>query len=462
MAHYLPRKKYLSKLLHDSPEDKKTSVAAADVDSSMTLSCDKLAANELTESSSCDQMSANESAESLLMAIANSTTLGISSDFGSAVFTIDTNGNCSLAGGTTELTSSGESANCRDGPSSSVSTEKEQHGGSNDDERAADSPESSPVYFDDGSMDDDVNDDDNGVKMEDEDVVVGSSSAVSGQSLVSADVIPLTSSSDQLTLPGSSSADQLTLAGAGGSLTLPSSVSMSNLIDDDVLNTLMPSAESFANLLSSLETKDVDRKSGDTNRRSRDMDWRSHDSEMKDSNRPQTMVLTVNHDQSVPNNVGGQLNPRMVSNTADQLNISLQQQQQQSELSLSSSSLSALSFPMRVIAEATAAAASHTKLATSSSSSYDPLHQVYVKEEQIDSSYDQQLSSWLTEQQSSLVTTSGRNRGRGKASEPKYDCQICGDVAAGYHCGAYVCEACKVYYQFLCLRLCLHCLCSLL
>ena len=43
-----------------------------------------------------------------------------------------------------------------------------------------------------------------------------------------------------------------------------------------------------------------------------------------------------------------------------------------------------------------------------------------------------------------LVTTSGRNRGSGKVAEPKYSCQVCGDVAAGYHCGAYVCEACKV------------------
>ena len=43
-----------------------------------------------------------------------------------------------------------------------------------------------------------------------------------------------------------------------------------------------------------------------------------------------------------------------------------------------------------------------------------------------------------------LVTISGRNRGLGKANEPKFVCQICGDVAAGFHCGAFVCEACKV------------------
>ena len=43
-----------------------------------------------------------------------------------------------------------------------------------------------------------------------------------------------------------------------------------------------------------------------------------------------------------------------------------------------------------------------------------------------------------------MVTMSGRNRGLGKANEPKFICQICGDVAAGFHCGAFVCEACKV------------------
>lgn len=47
------------------------------------------------------------------------------------------------------------------------------------------------------------------------------------------------------------------------------------------------------------------------------------------------------------------------------------------------------------------------------------------------------------------VTTSGRNKGCGKASDPKFDCQICGDIAAGFHCGAYVCEACKVSISLL-------------
>ena len=28
----------------------------------------------------------------------------------------------------------------------------------------------------------------------------------------------------------------------------------------------------------------------------------------------------------------------------------------------------------------------------------------------------------------------------------KESCQICGDVAAGFHCGAFVCEACKKFY----------------
>ena len=45
---------------------------------------------------------------------------------------------------------------------------------------------------------------------------------------------------------------------------------------------------------------------------------------------------------------------------------------------------------------------------------------------------------------SCMLTSSGRNKGLGKANEPSYLCQVCGDVAAGFHCGAYVCEACKV------------------
>ena len=44
----------------------------------------------------------------------------------------------------------------------------------------------------------------------------------------------------------------------------------------------------------------------------------------------------------------------------------------------------------------------------------------------------------------STITTSGRNKGSGRTNEPKFECQVCGDVAAGFHCGAYVCEACKV------------------
>ena len=46
------------------------------------------------------------------------------------------------------------------------------------------------------------------------------------------------------------------------------------------------------------------------------------------------------------------------------------------------------------------------------------------------------------------VTSSGRNKGLGRNNEPKFECQVCGDVAAGFHCGAYVCEACKVCYVF--------------
>ena len=49
----------------------------------------------------------------------------------------------------------------------------------------------------------------------------------------------------------------------------------------------------------------------------------------------------------------------------------------------------------------------------------------------------------------STITTSGRNKGSGRTNEPKFECQVCGDVAAGFHCGAYVCEACKVSLPFL-------------
>ena len=59
---------------------------------------------------------------------------------------------------------------------------------------------------------------------------------------------------------------------------------------------------------------------------------------------------------------------------------------------------------------------------------------VQIKTEQEDNEFDRRP----------MVTSSGRNRG-GKTVEPKYVCQVCGDLAAGFHCGAYVCEACKVH-----------------
>ena len=46
-----------------------------------------------------------------------------------------------------------------------------------------------------------------------------------------------------------------------------------------------------------------------------------------------------------------------------------------------------------------------------------------------------------------VTTNTGRNKGTRKGAEPKFECQVCGDVAAGFHCGAYVCEACKVIYD---------------
>ena len=32
----------------------------------------------------------------------------------------------------------------------------------------------------------------------------------------------------------------------------------------------------------------------------------------------------------------------------------------------------------------------------------------------------------------------------GSQSQSPHTCQVCGDIAAGFHCGAFVCEACKV------------------
>ena len=68
-----------------------------------------------------------------------------------------------------------------------------------------------------------------------------------------------------------------------------------------------------------------------------------------------------------------------------------------------------------------------------SSSDEPPI--LHIKEEDIDDDYEPRLPH---------VTSSGRNKGSGRPMEPKHNCQVCGDVAAGFHCGAYVCEACKV------------------
>ena len=44
--------------------------------------------------------------------------------------------------------------------------------------------------------------------------------------------------------------------------------------------------------------------------------------------------------------------------------------------------------------------------------------------------------------------TDGRSRRRsGIATKDTHACQVCGEVAAGFHCGAYICEACKVMFQ---------------
>ena len=143
MAHHLPRKKYLSKLLGDSPDDKnrRTSTSSS------------------VDSTSCETLAPNESSESLIGAIANSTKLGISSEFGSAVFTVDSDGNCS----TGELASSGETkdqTNCCEVPNSTdrrVANDEDKVG------VTGESSENCRVYFDEGTMDDD--DDDNSTAM---------------------------------------------------------------------------------------------------------------------------------------------------------------------------------------------------------------------------------------------------------------------------------------------------------
>lgn len=352
MAHHLPRKKYLSKLLCDYPDDKSHQV-------STPLN---------TDSRSCDSLAPNESRESLLSAIANSTSLGISS-FDSAVFRVDNSASSSAS----ELVSSGEvgdQTNHCDGSNSSTQVNPELEGTAEDDNKVCETSDSqnSPVYFDGGSMDEDDDDDsdgraNNGAELMEHDVTCSTNvvsecqtSEIPGDDLMPKSTATLTSSG------------------------IPTASSMSSLIDSEVLNGFLPSAESFANLLNSLEPKD------------------------------------------------GQQGRNAVSH--DQLNAVIQQQQQQ----LAVCSLATQS-------DVTSSAEHSLKRMN------NPLSlSACVKEEPIDSSYEQQQQRHKASEP--LTTTSGRNRGRGKATEPKYDCQICGDVAAGYHCGAYVCEACKVLSVF--------------
>ena len=329
MAHHLPRKKYLSKLLGDSPEDKNRRTSSP----------------SNVDSTSCETLAANESSESLLIAIANSTKLGISSEFGSAVFTVDTDKNCSAADEIKDETK------CCEVPSQSG---PDVAGDEETGER-----ESSPVYFDDGSIDDDddANEMKSGIDSVDDEMASGTNASV-------------VSVCSHLQTNQIHDTDMMPSSSSSACLAIPASASMSSLIDDDVLSTLLPSAESFANLLNSLETR-----------------------------------------ERKPMSTG----PGSSTVSDEQLEISMQQRQQ-AQVQLAVASLAG----------------------TSSSRPTDMLsmqvESVCVKEEHIDSSYEQPAT-----------TTSGRNRGRGKATEPKFDCQICGDVAAGYHCGAYVCEACKVF-----------------
>lgn len=59
-----------------------------------------------------------------------------------------------------------------------------------------------------------------------------------------------------------------------------------------------------------------------------------------------------------------------------------------------------------------------------------------VKQEVVDTEYENLFGVQVDE-----VGGSGQNVSL---------CQVCGDVAAGFHCGAFVCEACKVkHYDIL-------------
>jgi len=331
MAHHLPRKKYLSKL--HSAEDKRDGG---------------------------DTLVSNESTESLLTAIANSTKLGISSDFDSAVFVIDSDRKCSA----TSCGKIQDQTPCWEVPSSSTETDHIA-----DDDETGES-ENSPVYFDDGSLCDDADDSASGM-IDSPDAVKTEADLMDDDVTCSpADVCTHSVQTSHVT----NSVDMMPSTSSSGCLATSGSASMSSLMDDDVLNTLLPSAESFANLLNSLESRD----------------------------KAQTSAGRNSHDQ---------------------LNIALHQQQQQQH------------------SEAGLGAQTKRQTEMSTSTSLLPVsveERVCVKEELIDSSYEQKLVE-------PLMTTSGRNRGRGKATERKYDCQVCGDVAAGYHCGAYVCEACKVF-----------------
>jgi len=367
MAHHLPRKKYLSKLLGDNPEDKYRLTSTP----------------SNTDSTSCESLAPNESRESLLGAIANSTNLGISS-FDSAVFRVDNSASSSAS----ELVSSGEIGDptkYHESPNGSTQMNLELDSAADDDDKicVTSDTQNSPVYFDGGPMDEDDDDDNNdrmngGSRLMEDNITCSSDIASSCQtSEVSSDD----------TTPQSSAAFT--------PLGIPAASSMSNLIDSDVLSSLLPSAESFANLLNSLESKDGRQISSGRDAFNQDQ------------------LITVSRQQQSQLAVCGLDAQSDVTSSAEQ--------------SLRHMSVCANPLSMSV-------------------------DHPCVKEEPVDSSYEQQQQQHrnIRKALEPLTTMSGRNRGRGKATEPKYDCQICGDVAAGFHCGAYVCEACKVLYVSLC------------
>jgi hypothetical protein len=55
-------------------------------------------------------------------------------------------------------------------------------------------------------------------------------------------------------------------------------------------------------------------------------------------------------------------------------------------------------------------------------------------------------SSSPVKSEDGVVSSGGGQKPKHPKKEGAHACQVCGDVAAGFHCGAYVCEACKKFF----------------